>query len=212
MNETAPNGGQGRRLVGASEVAQIARVQPSAVSNWRKRYPGFPGAGSCERGQISSTSLRSKRGCGRTAASQGAPGEQLEQLWAVADRLRGKALAGDLPGAVAAGSALLYLARQAGDDVLVDQHRPAETGGRVQALAKRFAVERAELANLFTPLLALDPPSLGLLLDSLADFETDDGLLAALDYVLERSARYANPHRRTRGEAACRARRPALQR
>src|SRR5262249_58023224 len=32
----------GNRLVSASEVARIARVAPSAVSNWRKRYPDFP--------------------------------------------------------------------------------------------------------------------------------------------------------------------------
>jgi hypothetical protein len=42
VNETAPNSEYGERLIGASEVAQIARVQPSAVSNWRKRYPDFP--------------------------------------------------------------------------------------------------------------------------------------------------------------------------
>jgi hypothetical protein len=193
VNEAAPNGGNGERLVGASEVAQIARVQPSAVSNWRKRYPDFPApAGTAASGgdlfhlSAVETWLRAH---GRVA--KGTPGEALEQLWAVADRLRGKALAGDLPGAVAAGSALLHLARRAGDDALADQHRPVETGRRAQALAQRVAVDRAELASLFAPLLALDPSSLGLLLDSLADFEADDGLSAALDYVLERAARYA---------------------
>lgn len=193
MNEKALNGGHGERLVGASEVAQIARVKPSAVSNWRKRYPDFPApAGTAASGgdlfhlSAVETWLRAH---GRVP--QGSPVEALEQLWAVADRLRGKALAGDLPGAVAAGSALLHLARQAGDDAVVDQHRPVETGRRAQALAQRFAVERPELASLFAPLLALDPSSLGLLLDSLADFETDEGLSAALDYVLERAARYA---------------------
>jgi hypothetical protein len=40
-----------------------------------------------------------------------------------------------------------------------------------------LSVERPELARLFAPLLALDTSSLGLLADSLAEFETDDELL-----------------------------------
>lgn len=192
MNGTAPSSGHGGRLIGASEVAQIARVQPSAVSNWRKRYPDFPPpAGTAPSGgdlfDLSAVEAW-LRAHGRVP--QGSSGETLEQLWAVADRLRGKALAGDLPGAVAASSALLHFARQAGDS-LADQHRPAETGHWAQGLVQTFAAQRPELANLFTPLLALDPSSLGLLLDSLAGFETDDGLAAALDYVLERASRYA---------------------
>jgi N-6 DNA Methylase len=192
VNETAPNDGQGQRLVGASEVAQIARVQPSAVSNWRKRYPDFPApAGTAASGgdlfdlSAVETWLRAH---GRVP--QGSSAEALEQLWAVADRLRGKALAGDLLGAVSAASALLHLARQAGADI-TDDRGSVDIGRRAQAVAQQLAVERPELARLFAPLLALDASSLGLLIDSLAEFATDHELAAAVDFVLERAARYA---------------------
>jgi hypothetical protein len=193
VNETAPNSGHGERLVGASEVAQIARVQPSAVSNWRKRYADFPApAGTAASGgdlfELAAVEVW-LRAHGRVP--QGSSDKALERLWVVADRLRGKALAGDLLGAVAAGSALLHFARDAGEDVLADQRPPVETGRRAHALAQRFAAERPELARLFAPLLALDPSTLGPLLDSLADFQTDDELAVAVDHVLERAARYA---------------------
>ena len=29
-------------LIGIFEIAEIANVSPSAVANWRKRFPGFP--------------------------------------------------------------------------------------------------------------------------------------------------------------------------
>jgi hypothetical protein len=192
VTETGSNSGQGERLVGASEVAQIAGVQPSAVSNWRKRYPDFPApAGTAASGgdlfhlSAIETWLRAH---GRVP--QAGSGEALEQLWAVAERLRGMALAGDLLGAVAAGGALLHFVRHVGDDIM-DAQGSVEIGRRAKTVTQRLAHERPELARLFAPLMTLDASSLGLLLDSLAEFPTDDELAAALDFVLQRAARYA---------------------
>jgi hypothetical protein len=183
---------RGSRLVSATEIAQIARVQPSAVSNWRKRYSDFPApAGTAPSGGDLFLLADVERWlASRRPNAKRRPGDAIDQLWAVADRLRGRALHGDLLGAVAAGAALLHLGRTQDKDPMVPTGTSEVDNWTTRTIA-RIVEERPDLHELFSPLLALDPPSLTLLLDSLGAFETQDELAAALDEVLERAARYS---------------------
>jgi hypothetical protein len=192
VREAIETGGNADGLVSASEIAQIAHVQPSAVSNWRKRFPDFPApAGTAPsggdlflRGDVERWLREHDRlpKSGRREATQ--------QLWAVADRLRGKALAGDVTGAVAAGAVLLHLAYERNQAPPVDLQAPKDVTKWTRVFTSVLTVERPELGALFEPLAMLDPESLRLLLDSLAAFAGPEELSAAVDYVLERGTRY----------------------
>lgn len=198
MSQAPHPAGRGERLVNASEIAQIAGVQPSAVSNWRKRFADFPGpAGTAPSGgdlfRLSEveTWLRDHDRLPSQSPRQRRGDDTFKQIWAVADRLRGKALAGDLLGALAAGAALVHLAQQTEGDLRFRSHELGSAAGeQAQAVGRRLVAQRPELDRLFAPLFAVDLPSLGLLLDALTAVD-DDELPAALDFVLERAARYS---------------------
>jgi N-6 DNA Methylase len=195
-------------LVSASEIAEMAHVTPSAVSNWRKRFPDFPapaGTGSTggdlfERADVET--WLEQRGLpkrGHQPAQQRSPeasaqtpkrrGDLSGQLWAVAERLRGQALAGDLVSAVAAGAALIHLARRR---QLPAIHRFSQDELSAWVLTTRIQLEgeHPELHRLFTPLARIDERALRLLLDSLADAASVGELATAFDYVLGRGLRY----------------------
>lgn len=192
MSEPLGNGRNREQLVSASEIAQRADVTPSAVSNWRKRFPDFPTpAGTAPSGGdlfVLADLERWLRTHDRMPKRRERR-EVTEQVWAVADRLRGKALAGDLIGVLAASAALLHLAREHG-------HAPPQRKGlveiadRARDVIASLSAGRGDLNRLFAPLRAVEPQFLGLLLDSFADCETADELAATLDHVLERASRY----------------------
>jgi hypothetical protein len=182
------------QLVSASEIAQIAQVKPSAVSNWRKRFPDFPASAGTAPSGGDLFLLSDVHGwlLSHDRAPKHGRREAMEQLWAVAERLRGQALAGDLIGAVASCAALLHFARK--NSQLPPDHRQgfAEIAAWARTVTARLGAERPELGALFAPLTALEPQSLGLLLDSLVTFETAEELALVLDYALERGSRYSD--------------------
>jgi N-6 DNA Methylase len=192
------------RLVSATEIAELAGVTPSAVSNWRKRFPDFPapvGTGSgggdlfafgdVERwAQAHGRPWRDTED-GTARVRKGGRHDALQQVWAVADQLRGIALAGDLMGAVAAAATLVHVAGEHGQRPSAKRSL-AETGEWANAAATRLEVGRPELARLFAPLATVDPHSLGLLIDSLAESAVEAELAAVLDFVLERALRYGD--------------------
>jgi hypothetical protein len=181
----------GDRLVMASEIAQTAGVTPSAVSNWRKRFPDFPApAGTATGGgdlfvlaEVEAWLLRHRR------MPKARPGA-MEQLWSAADRLRGRALGGDVTSVVAAGAVLLELVRDRGHLTSPPLQNADATAKWLREARSRLEADRPELGRLFTPLGMIDPQSLRLLLDSLAELESSEELSAAVDFVLERGTRY----------------------
>jgi hypothetical protein len=174
----------------ASEIAALARVTPSAVSNWRKRYADFPKpTGTAPRGgdlflRVDVEAWLKKHRSFRKQTGLDAR----QQLWSVADRLRGTVLHSDLVGAVAAGAALLHLGGRA---THVPQFRgPAEARNWVEAAINDLSSARPELDRLFTPLEVMDAESLMLVLASLRTLRNRKELAEALDYVFERASRY----------------------
>jgi hypothetical protein len=186
------NRSNGDRLVTASEIAELAGVRPSAVSNWRKRFADFPRpAGTAAGGGDLFRLADIERWLDARGKVKGSTRALDEQLWSVADRLRGRALVGEVTGVVAVAAAFVHLARQvtglperqlrvSADDVSLF----------VRETTQRLVRERPELRRLFDPLDELDPQTLRLLLDTLNDFGSSDQLVAAVDAVLARGSRY----------------------
>ncbi len=203
MNERIGNRGSSKRLVSTSEIARIAGFTQSAVSNWRKRFADFPApAGTAPSGgdlflredvqrwlqkhnRIPTDDRRQ-----RHLTPKGDRQQAMEQLWGVADRLRGRTLAGDVTGALAAGAALLHLAREGGQLPVVHLQTATETADWVREATNHLATQRAEFGGLLRPLEMVEPELLRLLLDSLSSLENSEQLAEALDYVFERGSRY----------------------
>jgi type I restriction-modification system DNA methylase subunit len=184
--------------VTASEIAEMARVTPSAVSNWRKRYPNFPPVrGTAPSGGDLFSSVDIQRWLRSRDASAGprtprtGDAAQLERLWVIADRLRGQTLQGDLAGAVAAGALLLHKARELDLPVPVE---PSELGQWAGRITRQLEGHDAELVRgeLFTPLASIGPAPLGQLLHALSAFRTRAELARALDFVSDRVSRYTD--------------------
>ena len=177
----------------ASQIAEIAGVSQSAVSNWRKRLESFPqpagtastGGDLFRRDEVERW-LRSRK---PTAKPQRGGTQQLQ---AVADRLRGRALPADLGAIVAIAAAFVDVTRDLGIDTEPLHTRPADVDEWVRATTRHIEAERSDLVRVFTPLADVEPESLRLLLDTLNEFSTRDQLMAALDNVLSRTARYGD--------------------
>ena len=184
----------GDRLVTASEIADIAGVKPSAVSNWRKRFTNFPGAagtapsgGDLFRLDDVERWLRSRRQSRKPQAGA------VQQLWSVAERLRGRALAGDVAGIVAIGAAFIQIARTSdGFPATWLQASPDEVRQSVTAAIERIEAEQPELAGVFAPLREVEPEPLRLLLDTLDDIDARERLASAVDEILARVSRYGD--------------------
>lgn len=180
-------------LLTASEIAELAGVSQSAVSNWRKRFEDFPPpAGTAPTGG-DLFRLDQVQAWLNTRPTQARKRERdtSQELWGVTDRLRGRALPADLGAIVAIAAALVDAARELGlaPECLRTETDVAEwlrtTSGRIEA-------ERPELADLFAPLAEVDPESLRLLLDTLDKFSSRAQLTGAVDVILSRSARYGD--------------------
>jgi predicted DNA-binding transcriptional regulator AlpA len=193
LSENVSDGSRHERLVTASEIAGIAGVSQSAVSNWRKRFDSFPqpagtassGGDLFKRDEVEAWLGSRKR---RPKAERGAG----EQLQTIADRLRGRALPADLGAIVAIAAAFVDMARDLGIDAERLRVEPDRVAEWVQRTTERIEAERSELVRVFTPLADVDPESLRLLLDSLDEFSTRSQLSAAVDHVLSRAARYGD--------------------
>jgi len=198
-------GGNGEQLVSASEIAELAGVTPSAVSNWRKRFSDFPLATGTAPGGGDLFALADVErwvrvhgrewrggdiGDGAVLPVKGDSRQATEQIWAVAERLRGKALGGDLVGVVAATATLIHLTREEGEVIPNRSLSLEELGEWAQEVAPRLEVARPEFRRMFVPLAALESRSLGLLVDSLAACRTGEELAVAVDLVLDRGLRY----------------------
>jgi N-6 DNA Methylase len=181
------------RLMTASEIAELGGVGPSAVSNWRKRFADFPspvgtapGGGDLFRLADIERWLHARGKTKRSARSVG------DQLWSIAERLRGRPLAGDVAGVVAVAAGFVHLARQLDGlplhELLV---APDDVAPLVRDTTRRLEQERPELARFFDPLDDLDAQTLRLLLDTLNDFASSEQLSAAVDAVLARGSRYS---------------------
>jgi hypothetical protein len=197
-------------LVSASEIAEMAHVTPSAVSNWRKRFPDFPApAGTAPTGG----DLFARADVATWLAERGLPkrghqaafgrrrdpnlrtherdrGNTAKQLWAAADQLRGQALEGDLVSAVAAGAVLVHLAHERRELPDIYRLSQAELDGWMHTTIRHIETERPELQRLFAPLERIDAHPLMLLLDTLADLARVGELATAFDVVLDRGLRY----------------------
>jgi type I restriction-modification system DNA methylase subunit/predicted DNA-binding transcriptional regulator AlpA len=199
MSPTVSTREKPEQFVTASEVARLCGVQPSAVSNWRKRFADFPrpvgtapsGGDLFRRAEIDQWLRR--RGRIHKPFSVAA-----EQLWAVSDRLRGTATAGALAGLVAVAAAFIHLVRREGDSV-ADHFRaePEELARWVRTATADLEVSDPALAGLFGPLVAAKPMDLRLLLDSANSLETASELAAAVDAALDRGLRYGEFQYRT---------------
>lgn len=182
----------GDNLVTASEIARLAGVSPSAVSQWRKRFPDFPvsagtapsGGDLFQRADIEAWLRQHPPQAGRKKVGV----EQ--QIWSVAERLRGRALAGDLVGLLAACVALVHITRQERDLPPVRQGLEA-LGRWAQAASERVSHERADLSPLFEPLFVIEPQSLGLLVDSFSPCQTTNDLIGVFEDLAERATRYS---------------------
>ena len=199
MSATSPTGGDAKQFVTASEVAHLGGVQPSAVSNWRKRYADFPRpVGTApSRGDLFNRA-DIEQWLRRHGRSRKPSLEAREQLWAAADRLRDTAAAGALASLVATTAAFVYLVRREEDRTL-DQFRaePRELARWVQTTAEDFGAADPAIAELFAPLVAAKPRDLRLLLDSADSLETAEELAAAVDVALDRGLRYGEFQLRT---------------
>ena len=187
MTEALWEDPNGERLLTASGIAEYAGVQPSAVSNWRKRFPNFPRPV----GQASSGGdlFRESDVAAWLSERDRMPKQArgaADQLWASAERLRGKSVVGDLVATLATCAILVHLARKRGEVPpsgfrgSADQIAPW-----MQITTARLSEENPQLADFFSPLRSLDSNDLRLLLDSADEFESSEDLAAAMDDVID---------------------------
>lgn len=188
----SPNRGQ---LITASEIAELAAVKPSAVSNWRKRFPDFPlpsgtaptGGDLFRRKDVDSWLERHNR----SPRAQPPPQTDISQrLWSVADSLRGRALAGDLVGVLAASTALVRLSRARPKPPSHGPHWAADARTGWKDAAAKLEADQPILRNLFAPLDTLDDRSLGLLIAALTEPDINESLASVLDLMVDRATRY----------------------
>lgn len=192
---TADDGRSAERLVTASEIAEIAGVGQSAVSNWRRRFDDFPQpAGTAPSG--GDLFRRDEVERWLSARNRDRPRKDehgaAQQLSAVADRLRGRSLSADIGTMIAIAAAFVVVARDVGhfDDEL--RGDPREVVETLRAGIADIEGVRPELAGVFRPLVDVDPADLRLLLGTLAEVRTQAQLLRAVDTVVSRAARYGD--------------------
>jgi hypothetical protein len=179
----------GERLVTASEVAEIGNVRPSAVSNWRKRFPDFPKSVGTAPSGGDLFRLSDVERWLRTRPDRTERVSASNRLWGVANQLRGRSLAGDLVALVAMAGAFVHLARQQGEaSVLRDGS--ADPISSVRGAIDRLASSHQELSLLFAPLADLESSAVRLLLETLAEFDGREDLAQAVDTFVARGSRY----------------------
>lgn len=199
MSPTVSTREKPEQFVTASEVARLGGVQPSAVSNWRKRFADFPRpVGTAQSGGDLFRRAEIEQWLQRRGRTQKPSPAAAEQLWAVADQLRGIGAAGALASLVAVAAAFIHLVRREGKWAVNQLHdEPGELARSVRTAAADFEASDPALAGLFAPLVATKPGHLRLLLDSASSLKTAAELLAAVDAALDRGLRYGEFQYRT---------------
>jgi hypothetical protein len=192
VNARARDAGNEDQLLTASEIAALAGVGPSAVSNWRKRFPEFPQPAATA---PSGGDLFDAREVTSWLGSRGRAPRQAEQtrlqLWAAADRLRGKTSAANVVGVIATAAAFVHLVRRRRNLPLQTLRGDAlEVAEWVRAATAEFQRTDPHLDDLFAPLVNTDPQGLRILIDAADQVESEEELAAAVDAALDRATRY----------------------
>lgn len=204
MNDSVPTPETAEDLVTASDIARLGGVQPSAVSNWRKRFSDFPSpVGTAPSGGDLFAGSEVEAWLRRHGRNEKPAPEATLQLWAAAERLRGTTTAGAVAGLVASAASFVHLTRRDAE-LPIDQFR---TESRALAQWVEESAARLEAANphmrgLFARLVALEPPQIRLLLDSADSFDQPEELASAVDTAIDRGLRYGEFQLRTPEPAA----------
>ena len=189
MNTTlpTPNPSDEPRLVSASDIAELADVGPSAVSNWRKRFPDFPqpvGTGPTGGDLFDATEVDEwLRSTGRAPAERRQP---QPRRWTAIEALRVEAAAPELAAIVATTAAFVRLLGDRADYQSVD---PAQIVQWVRGAAAELEEEH-RVHGLFDPMARVQPATLTRLLHDMREVDAVGESEAVVDLAIDRSTRY----------------------
>ena len=151
--------------VTASQIADLAGVTPSAVSNWRKRFPGFPSPDSSSPGGRDLFSLPEVELWLEKSGRINKASTRKQVLWQATHLLRG-----DVGGAQVTET----LCAAIGLSAAQRDHGLEGAGLSVIQLATVFGVTDEDLSQLFAPLYDVEPPLAEAVLDAIAIVDRDD--------------------------------------
>ncbi len=181
-----PNPDDEPRLLSASDIAELAGVSQSAVSNWRKRFSDFPppaGTGPTGGDLFDEAKVEDwLRVTGRGPSAR----RQLPPRWSAIEALRAEAAAPELAAIVATAAAFVRLTGERADFQRV---APSETVDWVREAAARLEEEH-RVHGLFDPLMRVQPVTLTQLLHDMREIDAAAEADAVVDSAIDRSTRY----------------------
>ena len=173
-------------LVTVSQIADLAEVGPSAVSNWRKRFSDFPSAVQTAAG---GRDLFELEGVEQWLAQHGrlaseSKGKRL--IFEAADSLRAEVAAGPMVEILGAALALVAVERRR-------TQRESEEQPSVESLLTAAATVDPDLAEVFSPLREIDRRAAKRILSLVVEVDVSD-LSACFDWVVSRRHQPLDAH------------------
>ncbi|HEX7245951.1 MAG TPA: N-6 DNA methylase [Solirubrobacterales bacterium] len=135
-------------LLSVSQIAELAQVQPSAVSNWRKRFSDFPAPAYAVAGARDLFELGAVEGWLKEHGRLGEKRQSKHLLWSAADLLRSRVAADSAMEILGAALALVALSRRVGST--------KDAGDDAEAMLTATVALAPEVEDVIQPLRELD--------------------------------------------------------
>jgi anti-sigma-K factor RskA len=166
-------------LLNASQIAELAQVGPSAVSNWRKRFGDFPAPVHAVPGGRDLFELQDVEAWLKSHGRLGEKRRSKHLLWSAADLLRSRVASGSTMETLGAALALIALRRR--------QAGPARrVGNDAEAMLAAAVALAPDAEEVLSPLGELDRETANHLLALAGEIEGDE-LLESFEWLLHRS-------------------------
>jgi N-6 DNA methylase len=172
-------------MVTVSQIADLAEVGPSAVSNWRKRFDDFPAAGEAAAGGRDLFQLEEVERWLRRHGRLGDESKDKRALFEAADLLRSEVASGPLVEILGAALALLAIVRR--------RRTGSAAGPSAASLLSVADSMGPELAAVFQPLRRIERATAEQVLGLVCGVGSRD-LTACLDWVVSRGPRSSEAH------------------
>jgi hypothetical protein len=166
-------------LLNVSQIAELAKVGPSAVSNWRKRFDDFPAPVHAVPGGRDLFELQGVEGWLKKHGRLEGKRRSKHLLWSAADLLRSRVVAGSTMEILGAALALVALRRRQ-----VGSARGV--GDDVEAMLAATIAMDPDIDEVLRPLIELDRDTANHLLALIGEIEEAE-LLESFEWLLRRS-------------------------
>lgn len=165
-------------LLSVSQIAELADVGRSAVSNWRKRFDDFPAPVHAVPGGRDLFELRDVEGWLKKHGRMGGKRRSKHLLWSASDLLRSSVAAGSTMETLGAALALVALHRREG--------AARGVGDDAEAMLAATIATAPDIEEVLRPLRELDRGTANRLLELAGQIEEAE-LLESFEWLLSRS-------------------------